>query len=107
MGLGTLLGGWRIVETLGFKLTKLNPRQGFCAEIGGSTMLFVASALGVPVSTTHTITGSILGVGASQPEPNVKWKKARDIVVAWILTIPCSAVLGYAFWILSKDIAGM
>jgi len=98
MGLGTLAGGWRIVQTLGFKLTHLNPRQGFTAEAGGSVVLFGASAMGVPVSTTQTITGSILGTGASEAEPNVKWKKARDIVVAWILTIPCSAILGSAFY---------
>lgn len=98
MGLGTLAGGWRIVQTLGFKLTHLNPRQGFAAETGGSIMLFGASAMGIPVSTTQTITGSILGTGASEPDPNVKWKKARDILVAWILTIPCSAILGSAFY---------
>lgn len=98
MGLGTLAGGWRIVQTLGFKLTHLNPRQGFAAEAGGSVMLFAASAMGIPVSTTQTITGSILGTGASEPDPNVKWKKARDILVAWILTIPCSAILGSAFY---------
>lgn len=104
MGIGTLAGGWRIIETLGFKLTKLNPRQGFCAEIGGSVMLFAASALGIPVSTTHTITGSILGVGASQPKPNVKWKKASEIVLAWILTIPFSAALSYAYWYISTEL---
>lgn len=98
MGLGTLAGGWRIVQTLGFKLTELSPRQGFAAETGGSVMLFTASALGIPVSTTHTITGSILGTGASQPEPRVKWKKAGEILVAWILTIPCSALMGSAFY---------
>ena len=102
MGLGTLAGGWRIVQTLGFKLTNLNCKQGFCAETGGSIMLFGASALGIPVSTTHTITGSILGVGASQPEPKVKWKKAWEILVAWVLTIPCSAILGYVFWFIVK-----
>lgn len=102
MGLGTLAGGWRIVQTLGFKLTHLNARQGFCAETGGSVMLFAASAMGIPVSTTHTITGSILGVGASQPDPKVKWKKARDILIAWILTIPCSSILAYAFWTAAK-----
>lgn len=98
MGLGTLAGGWRIVQTLGFKLTHLNPRQGFAAETGGSIMLFSASALGIPVSTTHVITGSILGTGASEAEPSVKWKKARDILVAWVLTIPCAAMLGSAFY---------
>ena len=102
MGLGTLIGGWRIVQTLGFKLTNLNCKQGFCAETGGSIMLFGASALGIPVSTTHTITGSILGVGASQPDPKVKWKKAWEILVAWVLTIPCSAILGYVFWFIVK-----
>lgn len=98
MGLGTLAGGWRIVQTLGFKLTQLSPRQGFAAETGGSIMLFTASALGIPVSTTHTITGAILGTGASEPKPQVKWKKAGEILVAWILTIPCSALLGSAFY---------
>ena len=101
MGLGTLVGGWRIVQTLGFKLTHLTPRQGFAAEAGGSVMLFTASAMGVPVSTTHVITGSILGAGASEPDPKVKWKKAWEIVVAWILTIPCSALMGSAFYYIS------
>ena len=104
MGLGTLAGGWRIVQTLGFKLTNLNPRQGFAAETGGSIMLFSASAMGIPVSTTHVITGSILGAGASQPKPRVKWKKAGEIVVAWILTIPCSALLGGAFYYIAAHI---
>ena len=104
MGLGTLVGGWRIVQTLGFKLTELSPRQGFAAEAGGSIMLFTASAMGVPVSTTHVITGSILGAGASQPEPHVKWKKARDILIAWLLTIPCSALLGSAFYYIAIHI---
>lgn len=104
MGLGTLAGGWRIVQTLGFKLTHLNPRQGFAAEAGGSMMLFGASAMGIPVSTTQVITGSILGTGASEPTPDVKWKKARDILVAWILTIPCSALLGSAFYYVSTHL---
>lgn len=104
MGLGTLVGGWRIVQTLGFKLTRLSPRQGFAAETGGSIMLFTASAMGIPVSTTHVITGSILGAGASQPNPRVKWKKARDIVIAWMLTIPCSALLGSAFYYISSHL---
>lgn len=102
MGLGTLAGGWRIVQTLGFKLTHLNPRQGFAAETGGSVMLFTASAMGVPVSTTQVITGSILGTGASEPKPEVKWKKAAEIVLAWILTIPCSAILGSAFYYMAS-----
>lgn len=104
MGLGTLFGGWRIVQTLGFKLTELSPRQGFAAESGGSVMLFTASAMGVPVSTTHIITGAILGSGASEPEPHVKWKKARDILVAWVLTIPCSALLASAFYYMATHI---
>lgn len=98
IGLGTLAGGWRIVNTLGFKLTELDPRGGFCAETGGSIMLFTASALGIPVSTTHTITGGILGVGASEPEPNVKWKMAGRIVLAWVITIPFSALISSAFY---------
>jgi len=98
IGLGTLAGGWRIVDTLGFKLTKLDSRGGFCAESGGSIMLFIASAMGIPVSTTHTITGGILGVGASETEPNVKWKTARRIVLAWVITIPCSALIAAAFY---------
>ena len=98
IGLGTLAGGWRIVDTLGFKLTKLDSRGGFCAESGGSIMLFIASAMGIPVSTTHTITGGILGVGASETEPNVKWKTARRIVLAWIITIPSSALIAAAFY---------
>jgi PiT family inorganic phosphate transporter len=104
MGLGTLAGGWRIVHTLGFKLTKLEPRGGLTAEIGGGTMLFIASALGIPVSTTHTITGSILGVGASQTEPKVKWKKAQEIVVAWILTIPAAGFLGAAIEYIGRSV---
>lgn len=99
IGLGTLAGGWRIVNTLGFKLTELDTRGGFCAEAGGSVMLFIASAMGIPVSTTHTITGSILGVGASETDPNVKWKTAQRIVLAWVFTIPCSALMAAAFYI--------
>ena len=106
MGLGTLAGGWRIVQTLGFKLTRLTPRGGFTAESSGGMMLFVASSIGVPVSTTHTITGSILGVGASQAEPKVKWKKAQEIVAAWFLTIPVAALLGAAFEALVRSFIG-
>ena len=104
MGLGTLAGGWRIIQTLGFKLTELTPRQGFAAETGGSMMLFVASAAGIPVSTTHTITGAILGAGASQTNPKVEWKVAGNILVAWVLTIPCSALVAYAVWILGTHL---
>jgi PiT family inorganic phosphate transporter len=102
MGLGTLAGGWRIVQTLGYKLTALTPRSGFAAEMGGSIMLFGASGAGVPVSTTHTITGSILGVGSAQKEPSVSWDVAKRILFAWILTIPSSAFLSASFWAISK-----
>jgi PiT family inorganic phosphate transporter len=93
MGLGTLFGGWRIVETMGMKITKLKPIGGFCAETGGALTLFLATALGVPVSTTHTITGSIMGVGAITKLSAVRWGVARRIVWAWIITIPASAVV--------------
>jgi PiT family inorganic phosphate transporter len=106
MGLGTLAGGWRIVQTLGYKLTALNPRSGFAAEGGGSMMLFGASALGIPVSTTHTITGAILGVGSAQREPEVNWGVAGRILIAWIITIPASAMLAAAFWVASMTVAG-
>lgn len=106
MGLGTLAGGWKIVQTLGYKLTPLGPREGFAAESGGSLMLYGASALGVPVSTTHTITGSILGVGSARNEPYIDWKLARTILFAWLLTIPASAMLASAFWVFAKTWAG-
>jgi PiT family inorganic phosphate transporter len=93
MALGTLFGGWRIVETMGMKITKLKPIGGFCAETGGAFTLFVATALGVPVSTTHTITGSIMGVGAVTKLSAVRWGVARRIVWAWIITIPASAMV--------------
>ncbi len=101
MGIGTLFGGWRIVNTMGYKLTELKPKSGFCAELGGSMMLFGASWLGVPVSTTHTITGSILGSGSATPDQIVHWGVAKNIIIAWILTIPMSAIFGAAFWHLS------
>jgi PiT family inorganic phosphate transporter len=107
MGLGTLAGGWRIVQTLGFKLTKLEPRGGFVAETGGGVMVFGATALGIPVSTTQTITGAILGVGASEAQPRVKWKKATEIVMAWFLTIPAAAFLGAAFEFIVRAILGV
>ncbi|NUY02290.1 inorganic phosphate transporter [Paraburkholderia youngii] len=100
MGLGTLFGGWRIVRTMGQKITKLKPVGGFCAEAGGALTLFTASALGIPVSTTHTITGAIVGVGATQKLSAVRWGVAGNIVWAWILTIPASALLsGGAWWL--------
>jgi PiT family inorganic phosphate transporter len=93
MGLGTLMGGWRIVKTMGSRITRLTPMQGFCAETGGAATLFAATALGVPVSTTHTITGAIVGVGAARRVSAVRWNIASSIVVAWIITIPASAFI--------------
>jgi inorganic phosphate transporter, PiT family len=98
MGLGTLFGGWRIVRTMGQRITKLKPVGGFCAEAGGAITLFTASAMGVPVSTTHTITGAIVGVGATQKLSAVRWGVAGNIVWAWILTIPASALLSAVGW---------
>jgi PiT family inorganic phosphate transporter len=103
ISLGTLFGGWRIVKTMGQKITKLKPVGGFCAETGGAFTLFIATALGVPVSTTHTITGAIVGVGASQKMSAVRWGVAGNIVWAWILTIPASAfVAAVAWWVATK-----
>ncbi len=94
MAFGTLLGGWRIVHTMGSKITRLTPMRGFCAESGGAITLFLATALGVPVSTTHTITGAIVGVGAARRVSAVRWNVARGIVVAWVLTLPAAAAVG-------------
>ena len=100
IGLGTLFGGWRIVKTMGQRITKIRPVGGFCAEISGSVALFLATWLGIPVSTTHTITGSIVGVGTAQSVSAVRWGVAGDLVWAWILTIPCSAfIAGLAWWL--------
>ena len=96
MGLGTLGGGWRIVKTMGQKICKLQPVQGFCAESAGAVMLYAATWAGIPVSTTHTITGSIVGVGATRGTRAVKWGIAGRLVWAWILTIPCSALIAIA-----------
>lgn len=93
MALGTLLGGWRIVRTMGLRITKLTPMQGFCAETGGAATLFMATYLGIPVSTTHTITGAIVGVGAARRVSAVRWNVASSIVVAWVFTIPASALV--------------
>src|SRR5450756_1988780 len=101
MAAGTLAGGWRIVKTMGSKITRLTPMQGSCAETAGSVMLFTATYLGIPVSTTHTITGSIIGVGASKKVSAVRWVVAREIVTAWIITIPASGLLGALFYWLS------
>ena len=99
IGLGTMFGGWRIVKTMGQRITKLKPVGGFCAETGGAMTLFLATALGIPVSTTHTITGAIVGVGSTQRASAVRWGVAGNIVWAWVLTIPASAfVASIAYW---------
>jgi PiT family inorganic phosphate transporter len=98
MGLGTLFGGWRIVRTMGMKITKLKPVGGFCAETGGAITLFLATASGIPVSTTHTITGSIIGVGAVNKLSAIRWGVAQKIVWAWVLTIPASALVAALTW---------
>ncbi len=90
---GTLFGGWRIVHTMGSKITRLNPMQGFCAETGGALTLFAATWMGIPVSTTHTITGAIIGVGAARRTSAVRWGIAGNIVVAWVITIPVTALI--------------
>ncbi len=100
MGLGTLFGGWRIVKTMGSKITRLTPMQGFCAETGGAITLFGATYLGVPVSTTHTITGSIVGVGAARKVSAVRWNIATGILYAWIVTIPASGLIAaIVYWL--------
>src|SRR5947207_247835 len=99
MGLGTLMGGWRIVRTVGLRITKLTPMQGFCAETGGAATLFMATYLGVPVSTTHTITGAIVGVGAARRVSAVRWNVASSIIYAWVSTIPAAAgIAALAYW---------
>ena len=98
IGLGTLFGGWRIVKTMGQKITKLRPVGGFSAETGGAITLFLASSLGVPVSTTHTITGAIIGVGTAQRVSAVRWGVAGNIVLAWIITIPAAALISAVAW---------
>jgi inorganic phosphate transporter, PiT family len=100
MGLGTLVGGWRIVKTMGSKITRLTPVQGFCAETGGAITLFAATWLGIPVSTTHTITGAIVGVGAARRVSAVRWNIASNIVIAWIITIPASAAIAALAYIM-------
>jgi PiT family inorganic phosphate transporter len=102
MGLGTLMGGWRIVKTMGSTITRLSPQQGVCAEAGGSIMLFGATWLGIPVSTTHTITGSIMGVGAARRASAVRWGVAGNIIIAWFVTIPASAAIAAATYGLTR-----
>jgi len=100
MGLGTLMGGWRIVHTMGSKITRITPREGACAEFGGSIMLFGATWLGIPVSTTHTITGCIMGVGAARRASAVRWGVAGNIIIAWFITIPAAAAIAaMTFWL--------
>ena len=98
MGLGTLFGGWRIVHTMGSRITRLTPVQGFSAETGGAITLFLATWLGVPVSTTHTITGAIIGVGAARRVSAVRWNVTTNIVVAWVITMPAAALVGALFY---------
>lgn len=101
MAFGTLFGGWRIVHTMGSKITRLNPMQGFCAETGGAITLFTATWLGIPVSTTHTITGAIIGVGAARRTSAVRWGVAGNIVVAWVVTLPAAALISAACYALT------
>ena len=102
LGLGTMAGGWRIVKTMGMRITKLRPVGGFCAETGGAVTLIGTAIAGIPVSTTHTITGSIMGVGATQRLSAVRWGVAGNILWAWILTIPASAIIAGAAWFLVR-----
>lgn len=104
IGAGTMFGGWRIVKTMGQKITKLKPVGGFCAETGGAMTLFLATILGIPVSTTHTITGAIVGVGSVQRASAVRWGVAGNIVWAWVLTIPASAIVAAAAYWLSLQL---
>ena len=99
---GTLFGGWRIVKTMGQKITKLRPVGGFSAEAGGALTLFFASSFGIPVSTTHTITGAIIGVGSAQRASAVRWGVANNIVLAWVITLPASALIAAAAWWIGK-----
>ncbi|HPB14245.1 MAG: inorganic phosphate transporter [Bacteroidales bacterium] len=105
IALGTLFGGWRIVKTMGQKITKLKPFEGFCAETAGAATLFMATGLGIPVSTTHTITGSIIGVGATKRASAVKWGVTTKIFWAWILTIPVSAIIGAVLYYIVRMLA--
>ena len=97
MAFGTMSGGWKIVHTMGSKITRLTPAQGFCAETGGAITLFMATFGGVPVSSTHTITGAIVGVGAARRASAVRWNVASNIVVAWVVTLPAAGLIGWLF----------
>jgi PiT family inorganic phosphate transporter len=105
MALGTLMGGWRIVHTMGSRITHLKPIQGFCAETGGAITLFLATGLGVPVSTTHTITGAIIGVGAARRTAAVRWHVAQRIVVAWVVTLPAAAAISALVYFATRWVA--
>ena len=98
MALGTMSGGWKIVHTMGSKITRLTPAQGFCAETGGAITLFMATMGGIPVSSTHTITGAIVGVGSARRLSAVRWNVASRIVVAWVVTLPAAGLIGAAFY---------
>jgi PiT family inorganic phosphate transporter len=102
IALGTLSGGWRIIETMGSRITKLSHHQGFAASTGGSIMVFTASLLGIPVSTTHTITGSIIGAGAARRASSVRWGVAGNVITAWFITLPASATVGALFYLLTR-----
>ena len=102
IGLGTLVGGWRIVHTVGSKITRMTPVQGCCASAGGAIMLFAATYLGIPVSTTHTVTGAIIGVGAARKVSAVRWNIAGNIVIAWIITLPATALVAALCYLLSR-----
>jgi PiT family inorganic phosphate transporter len=104
IGVGTALGGWRIVKTMGQHITKLKPVQGFCAETGGAIALFTATFLGIPVSTTHTITGAIVGVGSTRRFSAVRWGVAGRIVWAWVCTIPASALMAALTWVVVRPL---
>ena len=105
MALGTLIGGWRIVHTMGSRITHLKPIQGFCAESGGAVTLYLATAFGVPVSTTHTITGAIVGVGAARRAAAVRWRVAQRIVIAWVVTLPAAALISAVVYIVTAQLA--
>jgi PiT family inorganic phosphate transporter len=106
MGIGTLTGGWRIIETMGTRITKLSQHQGFSASAGGSVMLFAASYFGIPVSTTHTITGCVIGAGAARRASAVNWGIARNVMVAWVITIPASAAVAALFYLMVAQFGG-
>jgi PiT family inorganic phosphate transporter len=102
IALGTMSGGWKIIKTMGTKITKLNHHTGFCASTAGSCVVFGASALGIPISTTHAITGSVIGTGAARRASAVRWGVAGRVVTAWFITIPASAAVGAVFYVLTR-----